>query len=193
MKRSVILVFGAAVLGIGVLFAIDSSSYFQSRAQTKEMPTTVTLAEKATLGQVTFNHADHTTKNYNVAGDGPIACTECHHTAQPQAEVVKHALWKTSYPADRTTTLTKDLYTKDPAASGAVGCRNCHVKAGETPKLLPKLPEITLPGATSPTAVTNLLAFHRRCTGCHTEIKKLKPDSKGPGAAQCTMCHKKAA
>lgn len=193
MRRSFLLVVGVMAIGIGALSAIGNMSYFQGRAQTKDIPASVTLAEKATLGQVVFNHADHTTKNYNQAGDGPIACTECHHTAQPQAEVAKHALWKTSYPADRTTTLTKDLYAKDAAAAGAVGCRNCHVKAGETPKLLPKLPEVTLAGAATPTVVTNMVAFHRRCTACHTEIKKLKPDSKGPGAAQCTLCHKKAA
>lgn len=193
MRRSILLVFGVAVLAIGSLFAIDNMGLLQSQAQTLTIPDVVTLGKEAKLGAITFNHADHFTKNYNVAGDGPIACTECHHTAQPKAEVAKHALWKTALPADRTTSLTKELFTKDPAASGAVACRSCHVKTGETPKLLPKIPEITLTGSTTPTAVTNMQAFHRKCAGCHTEVVKLRPTVKAPTTAQCTMCHKKAA
>ena len=167
MKRSIILVFSVVTLAIGFAFLLGRSNAFQSAAQTLTIPDTVTLGKDAKLGAVTFNHADHITKNYNSAGDGPIACTECHHTAQPSADVAKHALWKTSWPADRTTSLTKDLFTKDPAGSGAAPCRSCHVKTGETPKLLPKLPEVTLAGATTPTVVNNMVAFHRRCTACH--------------------------
>jgi hypothetical protein len=191
MRRSIFLVFGVAVLGIAVLFVIDNMGLLQSQAQTITMPDVVKFEAKN--GTVTFNHTDHTTKNYNLAGDGPIACTECHHTAQPKAEVEKHALWKTSWPADRTTSLTKDLFTKDPAGSGAVACRSCHAKTGETPKLLPKIPEITPTGSTSPLAINNMNAFHRRCAGCHSEVVKLRPTAKGPTQVQCLLCHKKAA
>lgn len=193
MRRSIFLVFGVATLAIGALFVIDNLGLLQSKAQTLTIPDVVTLGKEVKLGPVTFNHADHTTKNYNVAGDGPIACTECHHTAQPTAEVTKNALWKTSWPADRTTSLTKEVFTKDPAASGAVSCRGCHARTGETPKLLPKIPEITLTGSKTPTAINNMQAFHRRCIDCHKEVVKLRPTTKGPTTAQCTMCHKKAA
>lgn len=193
MKRSIILITCVAALGLGVLAIMDSSSYFQSSAQTTQtltIPDVVKL-ENAKLGPVTFNHADHFTKNYNKAGDGPITCVECHHTAQPAADVAKNPLWKTSFPAGRTTTLTKDLFTKDPAAAGAASCRSCHARTGETPKLLPKIPEIK--NGDSMMSVTNMQAFHRRCAGCHTEVLKLRPTAKAPTTTQCVMCHKKAA
>jgi hypothetical protein len=164
-----------------------------SPTEAVKIPDVVVLGKDAKLGTVTFHHADHFTKNYDLAGTGPITCVQCHHTAQPAADVAKNPLWKTSWPADRTTVLTADLYTKDALAAGAPPCRSCHVKTGEVPKLSPKIPEITLPGSTTPTVVTNMLAFHRRCAGCHTEVVKLRPTVKPPTTMQCTICHKKAA
>ena len=193
MKRSMILIFSVITLAVGFAFLVGNSNAFRSTAQTLTIPDTVALGKDAKLGPITFNHADHVTKNYNLAGDGPIQCTECHHTAQPTSEVTKHALWKTSWPSGRTTSLTKELFTKDAATAGAAPCRSCHVKTGETPKLLPKLPEVTLPAAETPTVVTNMVAFHRRCTACHMEVQKLRPTAKGPTASQCMLCHKKTA
>jgi hypothetical protein len=196
MKRFVLLILCVAMVAVAGVYFTGNFGAFQSSAQEKQtltIPDVVTLAKDAKMGAVTFNHADHITKNYNLAGDGPLACTQCHHTAQPKSEVIKNPLWKTSWPADRTTSLTKDLFTKDPAAAGAAACRSCHVKTGETPKLLPKIPEVVIPPATTPTVITNMVAFHRRCAGCHTEVVKLRPTTKGPTTTQCMMCHKKAA
>lgn len=194
MKRAILLIGCVAALGFGFNHYLSDS--FQGRAQEKQVttiPDVIVLGKDAKLGSITFNHADHFTKNYNLDGSGPIKCVQCHHTAQPAADVAKNPLWKTSWPADRTTTLTAELFTKDPALAGAAPCRSCHVKTGETPKLLPKIPEIKLEGNAAPTVITNMQAFHRRCAGCHTEVVKLRPTVKPPTTMQCTSCHKKPA
>jgi len=160
--------------------------------QTKTIPEVITLANSSPLGTVTFNHAKHNNGTYKV-GDQPIACVTCHHTAQPVSEVVKHDGFKTAWPADRTTTLTMDLFTKDPAAAGVAACRDCHARSKETPKLLPTIPQIKYATSANAIDLPNQTAFHRACTSCHAEQKKLNPDFKGPTAAQCTSCHKKSA
>ena len=160
---------------------------------TVKMPEVIVLAKDNKLGAVTFNHVSHNGGKYSIDGTGPIACIECHHTAQPAAEVAKHPPLKTSWPADRATTLTQELFTKDPAAAGVAACRDCHARAGQTPKLLPAVPEIKHEASTAMITLTNQQAFHRNCAGCHTEAKKEKPTMKGPTTMQCTMCHKKAA
>ena len=161
--------------------------------EVKTIPDVITLGKDAKLGQVVFSHASHNNGTYTMPAGGPIACTVCHHTAQPAAEASKDPLHKTIWPAERTTTLTAELFKKDAAAAGVAACRDCHAKAGTTPKLLPAIPKI--PSATSGdmVEVNNQQAFHRTCTGCHAEAKKAKADFKGPTAAQCTVCHKKAA
>ena len=156
------------------------------------MPEVITLGQDAKLGQVTFNHTKHNGGEYSIDG-GKIACIECHHTAQPAAEVAKHPPLKTSWPADRTTTLTAELFAKDPNAAGVAACRDCHARAEQKPKLIPAIPEIKHESSTALITLTNQQAFHRACTGCHAEVKKTKPASKGPTAMQCTFCHKKAA
>lgn len=163
-------------------------------AQTADkIPEVIILGKDAKLGQVTFNHVSHNGGKYSIDGTGPIACIECHHTAQPAAELQKHPPLKTSWPVGRTTTLTAELFKKDPAAAGVAACRNCHARAGETPKLLSAIPEIKHESSTAMISLTNQQAFHRNCAGCHTEVKKTKPAALGPTAMQCTMCHKKAA
>ncbi|MCA1593988.1 MAG: hypothetical protein LC754_15315 [Acidobacteria bacterium] len=53
----------------------------------KEVYKLATDAKKpADAPAVTFNHANHSTKNYSIDGTKPIACIECHHTDQPAAE-----------------------------------------------------------------------------------------------------------
>ena len=165
----------------------------EAQEQTQTMPEVIVLGKDAKLGQVTFNHVKHNGGTYSIDGTGPIACTECHHTAQPAAELAKHPPLKTPWPADRTTTLTADLFKKDPAAAGVAACRSCHARAGEVPKLLPTIPEIKHESSTAMISLTNQQALHRNCAGCHTEIKKSNPASKGPTATQCVLCHKKAA
>src|SRR4030095_2047579 len=125
-----------------------------------KMPEVIVLAKDNKLGPVTFNHISHNGGKYSIDGTGPIACIECHHTAQPGSEVAKHPPLKTSLPADRTTTLTSELFTKDPAAAGVAACRDCHARAGQTPKLLPAIPEIKHESSTTMISLTNQQAFH---------------------------------
>ena len=160
--------------------------------EVKTMPEVITLAEKSPLGPVAFAHAKHNNGTYKVANCA-IACTTCHHTAQPAADVAKRDGFKMAWPAARTTTLTMDLFTKDPVAAGVAACRDCHARNKETPKLMPSIPQIKFSTSANAIDLPNQTAFHRACTSCHAEQKKLNPDFKGPTAAQCTMCHKKAA
>jgi len=159
-------------------------------AQVK-MPDVIVLAKDSKLGAVTFNHVSHNGGKYSIDGTGPIGCTECHHVAQPAAELVKHPPLKTAWPADRTTTLTADLFAKDPSAAGVAACRSCHARTGETPKLLSAIPEIKHESSTAMITLNNQQAFHRNCAGCHTEAAKEKPAIKAPKTMQCTMCHKR--
>lgn len=183
-----------AVAGVIALVSFgprsDGSVTFAQEAKT--MPEVIILAKDAKLGQVTFSHASHNNGTYTVGGN-PIACTTCHHTAQPAAEAAKNPLHKTVWPADRTTCLTLDLYKKDAAAAGVVACRDCHAKTGEKPKLVPEIPQIKSETSGEMVTLNNQQAFHRTCTGCHAEVKKAKADAKGPTATQCTVCHKKVA
>jgi len=187
-----------AILGVTILFAAigvgDGLVGVLTMAQVKQdikMPEVIVLGKDAKLGSVTFNHVNHNGGKYSIDGTGPIACTECHHTAQPANELAKHPPLKTSWPADRTTTLTADLFAKDPAAAGVAACRNCHARAGEIPKLLPAIPEIKHEGSTAMISLINQQAFHRNCAGCHTEAVKQNKALKGPTTMQCTLCHKR--
>ncbi len=187
---------GGLVIGF-VAFNVDLSPK-SALAQAKEpgqikMPEVIVLGKDAKLGQVTFNHVSHNGGKYSIDGTGPIACIECHHVAQPAADVAKHPPLKTAWPADRTTVLTPELFAKDPAAAGVAACRDCHAKAGGVPKLLEKIPEIKHESSTALITMTNQQAFHRNCAGCHTEVAKTNKAAKGPTTMQCMMCHKKAA
>ena len=190
MKRILIL----AVFGLFVVFAAAALIFQRiAEAQTVQtkMPEVIILGKDAKLGQVTFNHANHNGGKYSIDGTGPIACIECHHTAQPASAL--HAPLKTTWPADRTTTLTADLFARDPAAAGVAACRDCHARAGATPKLLPEIPSIKHEASTAIINLTNQQAFHRNCDGCHVEVQRNNPASRAPKATQCTSCHKRAA
>ena len=160
----------------------------------KKPPEVITLGAEAKLGGVKFNHLEHITKNHSADGTKQIECVECHHTAQPAAEAAKHPPHKTSWPADRTTTLSMELVEKDPNAVGAV-CRDCHSKTDTKPKLLPALPQIKVEGSAEPLILNNQQAFHRNCAGCHDEAVKLRPtlSPAPPTSKKCTACHKKTA
>ena len=189
-----IVVLAIFVVGVCAFYlSAPANGITQVSAQTQTIPEVIVLGKDAKLGQITFNHVKHNGGTYSIDGTGPIACIECHHTAQSAAEVAKHPPLKTSWPADRTTTLTADLFKKDPAAAGVAACRSCHARAGETPKLLPAIPEIKHESSTAMISLTNQQAFHRNCAGCHTEVKKANPAMKGPTTTQCVLCHKKAA
>ena len=195
MKRIMLLTM--LVLALGVPFSASVPSYTASEpaqepaAVPTVIPDVIILAKENQLGQVKFNHANHNTKNYNIAGTGPIECIECHHTAQPASELVKHPPLKTAWPADRTTTLTRELFTKDPSSIGLIACRNCHARAGMTPVSLPAIPEIKSSDSAAIVTLTNQLAFHRNCANCHADVLKNRKDIKGPTPQQCTKCHQK--
>ena len=174
------------------LLALNSLARFQDAAvaQSKQ-PDVVTLSEKAALGKVTFSHLSHTTKNYNIEGTGPVTCIECHHVEQPLEEAKKRPPHQTVYPADRTTTLTAELLTKEPATK-VTACRNCHARKDEKPVLLPELPQVKSENSTAMITLTNQQAFHRACAGCHDQVVKVRPDAKSPTSMKCVACHKKA-
>ena len=190
MKRILIL----ALFGLFALFAAAvfiSQRIAEAQTTQTKMPEVIILGKDAKLGQVTFNHANHNGGKYSIDGTGPIACIECHHTAQPASAL--HAPLKTTWPVDRTTTLTADLFAKDPAAAGVAACRDCHARANTTPKLLPEIPSIKHESSTAIINLTNQQAFHRSCDGCHIEVLNHNPTAKVPRATQCVSCHKRAA
>ena len=182
------------LFGSGMFVFSSSSSWSNALAQEGRKPKDeFVLGPYAKLGGVKFSHLDHVTKNRSVDGTKPIACVECHHTAQPASEVVKHPPHKTAWPADRTTTLTADLLEKDPSAPPVNVCGECHARAGMKPKLLPELPKIQIEGNAEPVTLDNQQAFHRNCSGCHDAVAKTGRASTGPTSKKCVACHKKTA
>ena len=165
----------------------------QTAANQTKMPEVIILGKDAKLGQVTFNHVSHNGGKYSIDGTGPIACIECHHTAQPASTLAALPPLKTAWPGDRTTTLTAELFNKDPAAAGVAACRDCHARAGTTPKLIPAIPSIKHEASTAIINLTNQQAFHRNCDGCHFEAAAQNPALKVPKATSCMSCHKRAA
>ena len=183
------------VVSLLVLSVLMVSSTFRSEtsAQDGRKPQDAyVLGAEAKLGAVKFSHLDHITKNRSIEGV-KIACIECHHTAQPASEAAKHPPLKTAWPADRTTTLTADLFEKDPTAPVVDGCRDCHARVDTKPKLLSEIPQIKLEVGTELVTLNNQQAFHRNCAGCHDEIVKTSKDLAPPTSRKCTACHKKAA
>ena len=169
-----------------------NSSFHVSAQEGKKLPDVIVLGQQAKLGPVKFSHTDHVTKNRSVDGTKPIACVECHHTAQPASEAAKHPPHKTAWPADRTTTLTAELLEKDPSAPPVTMCHDCHARAEEKPKLLPAIPTIKLEGSAEPIVLNNQQAFHRSCGGCHDDVAKAR-ETTAPTSKKCVACHKKAA
>jgi cytochrome c553 len=192
LKMKVLTILAAFILAI-LLFAGTRTITADVSAQDgKKPPEIITLGTEAKLGPIKFNHLDHITKNHSVDGTTQIACVECHHTAQPLAEAIKHPPHKTVWPAERTTTLTADLFEKDPSAPVVNACRDCHAKTDTKPKLLPEIPQVKFEGSAEPTIMTNQQAFHRNCGGCHDEVVKKRPDAIAPTSKKCMVCHKKA-
>ena len=165
---------------------------YKTSSQTK-MPENLVLSKEAKLGPVAFNHLKHATEKRTPDGTQVIACVECHHTAQPAAEAVKHPPHKTAWPADRTTTLTAELVAKETTTVNA--CTDCHARAETKPKLLPEIPSLKFEGSEEATVLNNQQAYHRNCGGCHDEAVKARPalDPAPPTSKKCTACHKKTA
>ena len=190
----VFTIFALAVLSILLVSNASNVRPGVSAQETKKPPEVITLGTEAKLGSIKFNHLDHITKNRSADGTCQIVCVECHHTAQPITEALKHPPHKTVWPADRTTTLTMELLAKDATAVGAV-CRDCHARADTKPKLLPEIPQVKFEGSAEPTIMTNQQAFHRNCGGCHDAVVKARPDltPPPPTSKKCVACHKKTA
>lgn len=192
-----ILLFTSLFLAIGIPLSArvpapeGTAAAQDAAAGPRKLPDVIVLGADAKLGTIKFNHANHATKNYNIAGTGPIDCIECHHTAQPASEAMKHPPLKTVWPADRTTTLTAELLATNPEAVGTITCRGCHARAGTTPVTIPAIPEIKAPDSAAMVTLTNQLAFHRNCANCHADVLKNRKDIKGPTPQQCTKCHMK--
>ena len=195
--RSIALLFCVGMLlAAGVWVSMGDGFVGKTLAQKadeQKMPEVIVLGKDAKLGQVTFSHAKHNGGTYSITPGSPIACTSCHHTAQPASEIAKHPPLKTAWPTDRAMSLTAELFAKDAKAAGVAGCRECHARTGEKPKLLDAIPEIKHEGSPALITMNNMTAFHRTCAGCHGEVRKTLPLSKGPIQTQCTMCHKKTA
>ena len=178
-----------------VISALVVSSTFSSETSAqngRKPPDMRVLGSEAKLGVVKFSHLDHITKNRSIEG-ARMACIECHHTAHPASEAAKHPPLKTVWPADRTTTLTADLFEKDPSAPEVNICRDCHARADTKPKLLPENPQIKLEVGTELVTLNNQQAFHRNCAGCHDEIVKTSKELSPPTSRKCTACHKRVA
>jgi len=189
----VLLLLAAFIFAILLVSGAPTTIIDVSAQDGKKPPEVITLGTDAKLGSIKFNHLDHITKNRSADGTKPIACVECHHTAQPLAEALKHPPHKTVWPADRTATLTADLFEKDPNAPVVNDCRDCHAKADTKPKLLAELPQVKFEGSAEPTIMTNQQAFHRTCGACHDEVMKARPDltPPPPTSKKCVACHKK--
>lgn len=157
-----------------------------------KLPEIINLGPEAKLGTIKFSHVDHLTKNRSIEG-AKIQCIECHHVAQPAVEAAKHPPLKTAWPPERTTTLTAELFEKDPGAAAVAACRDCHARAEMKPKLLSALPQIKLEVGTELITLTNQQAFHRNCAGCHDEIVKTSLGLNPPTSKKCTTCHKRGA
>ena len=183
----------AVCLGVILFAALPERQANAQKPDDQVIPEVIILGKDAKLGQVTFNHVKHNGGAYNITKGEAIACISCHHTAQPATELAKHPPLKTAWPADRTTTLTHDLFVKDAKAAGVAACRDCHARDGMKPKLLDAIPQIKHESSPALITMTNMTAFHRACTGCHMEVRKTNPASKGPIQTQCVMCHKKTA
>jgi hypothetical protein len=194
MTMKVFAIFAAFIFAIFLVASTSTITADVSAEDGKKPPEMITLGADAKLGSIKFNHLDHITKNRSVDGTKPIACVECHHTAQPASEAVKRPPHQTVWPADRTTTLTAELLEKDSNAVGAA-CRDCHAKADTKPKLLPEIPQVKFEGSAEPTIMTNQQAFHRNCGVCHDEVVKARPDltPPPPTSKKCVACHKKTA
>lgn len=192
MKRTIMII-AATMICLGLILRLETPTQSQTASDGRRAPDVVKLAPEAKLGAVTFNHADHATKNRSADLKATIDCVVCHHTAMPAADAAKRPGHKTVWPADRATTLTADLFTKDASAPVVNRCRECHARAGEKPKLLPEIPTMKLEGATEATTLNNQQAFHRSCGDCHDAVAKIKADSTAPTSKKCTACHKKTA
>jgi hypothetical protein len=154
--------------------------------ESKTQPKEVVLdkdSQSDKYGEVAFNHENHATKTYSVDGKSVLNCVECHHTDQPATALV--APLKTS---ERDVALTAKLL-EAADAKPVKGCRSCHLQAGDDSATIPS---VTYAGKTTPTKLTNEVAYHTNCNICHDKAITARPTLKGkvPGSNDCLPCHK---
>src|SRR6185295_2433655 len=154
--------------------------------ESKTQPKAVVLdkdSQSDKYGEVAFNHENHATKMYSIDGKTVIACVECHHTDQPAAALA--APLKTS---EREVALTAKLL-EAADAKPVKSCRTCHLQAGDDSATIPA---VTYTGKTTPTKLTNEVAYHTNCNVCHDKAIVARPAVKGkaPGSTDCVPCHK---
>ena len=154
--------------------------------ESKTQPKEVVLGKDSQsdkYGEVAFNHENHATKTYSVDGKSVLNCVECHHTDQPATALV--APLKTS---ERDVALTAKLL-EAADAKPVKTCRACHLQAGDDSATIPS---VTYAGKTTPTKLTNEVAYHTNCNICHDKAITARPTLKGkvPGSNDCLPCHK---
>ncbi|MEO8435925.1 MAG: cytochrome c3 family protein [Pyrinomonadaceae bacterium] len=177
-------------LGCAAVMVVGSNSAFTTGQdmpkESKTQPKEVVLGKDSQsdkYGEAPFNHENHSNKNYTIDGKAIIPCVECHHTDQPAANL--KAPLKTS---ERPVALTAaSLAAAD--AKPVKSCRVCHLQAGDDSA---PLPAVTYEGKTTPTKLTNEVAYHMNCNTCHDKAIAARPALKGkaPGSADCLPCHK---
>jgi cytochrome c553 len=188
MRKLLIVIAALACLAV-IVVARNNSALTETQdipKESKEQPKVVTLAKDSQsdkYGEVKFNHENHTTKNYSVDGKSVLMCVECHHTDQP-ASALQPPL-KTS---ERDKPLTAALLAATDAKPVKM-CRGCHLQAGDDSA---PLPAVTYAGKTTPTKLTNEVAYHTNCNVCHDKALAARPALKGkiPGTNDCLTCHK---
>jgi hypothetical protein len=187
MRKLLILI--AALSCAAVITVLSGPAFSASQdspEESKVQPKAVTLGKDSQsdkYGEVAFNHENHATKTYSIDGKNIIACVECHHTDQP-ASALKPPL-KTS---ERDVVLTAALL-QAADAKAVKACRACHLQAGDDSA---PMPTVTYAGKTTPTKLTNEIAYHTNCNICHDKAIAARPALKGkiPGTNDCLTCHK---
>jgi len=159
----------------------------QDKVLKKELPKKTLLdkdSQSDKYGEVAFDHETHSTKPYSPDGKTVLTCVECHHTDQPAAGM-KPPLKTT----ERAVVLTLDVL-KAPESLGVKNCRACHLQVGDDSAEIPK---VTYEGKTTPTKLTNEIAYHQNCNLCHDAAIKARPTLKGKiaGSEDCVPCHVK--
>jgi hypothetical protein len=186
MKRTLSGLVVLAFLFAGLTLVSRAWAFGPAPEESKVMPKAVVLdkdSQSDKYGEVAFDHDTHSTKNYSADGKSKIGCVECHHTDQP-ASALKAPL-KTS---ERKVTLTLESLNAADAA-GVKTCRTCHLQVGDDSA---EIPAVTYTGKTTPTKLTNEIAYHVNCNTCHDAALAARPELKGKvyGTNDCAKCHK---
>jgi hypothetical protein len=189
MRKLLILI---VALGCLAVIVVGSGSAFTGQQEipkeSKTQPKEVVLdkdSQSDKYGEVPFNHENHSTKNYSIDGKSVLACVECHHTDQP-ASALQPPLKTSERPVPLTAKLLEAADAK-PVKT----CRACHLQAGDDSATIPS---VTYAGKTTPTKLTNEVAYHMNCNICHDKVLAARPTLKGKvaGSNDCLPCHKPA-